>query len=705
MWCSTRRTITCWDANGIYSRARFGKVIAVSVSPKGRAGCGLESDGAVRCWGSAFAEWESGPWKSRAGAFVLPGALGGPGPPADVTARIVKSGGNRELVVSWAPPVVDGGSVVTGYRVEYSQSYPHERSTVRMRPADATGDVLGSVEPLVDYYVTVAAFNEHGIGQGVVKDVPGWGWGIRAPDVPSDVKVEVQKSGEKGEKGTVVVSWKPPVSDDGEPVTGYVVTYSHSGDSLERTLEADARTDSVIEFGPSTAAYTVSVAAENWKGVGSAEVKVARWCPSGNKYELSSETKRGKGATLVGKMSRIRALKTFGAGEDVVNEGEFGGWVDSYKNLSQDGCSWIFDDAEVWDGAVVSGNGVVYGNAQVYGNAEVKDTIEDNSVPVYGLYRPVYGPVYGPQIYGHAKVFDSAQIVGNARVYGNSKVFGKSVISEDARVYSSAEVLDYGKVSGSGRVYGGAKVYDRGEVYGSARVSGQSKVEGHADVRGNAVITDDMHLMAGIYDGESEHVRAVFAIASAVYSDMKECPAYDERTAAADAAQFVWVKMLGKPGTYDDSLYFVCSYYKLYQEILKAVTPKGWQVFLQYFPLFSASTSLLRFYSSLSKILELYDAVEKIKTIKELDSILNSVKDVDHKKLIEGFSKVPENFPCKTLNAARRTPPRHPRVPLGPSEPPRRRTAAPATPDSPLICEEPLFSIAPATAWARKKAP
>ena len=669
-------TVTCWDANGIYSSGiTFHKFITVSVAPTEDVGCGLMSDGHAGCWGRTFDSnndwtpweyWESGPWDYEAGAFALPGVLGGPGPPVDVTARIVKSGGNRELVVSWAPPVVDGGSAVTGYRVEYSQSYPHESSTVRMRPADATGDVLGGVEPFVDYYVMVAAVNEYGVGQGVVKDIPGWGWGIRVPDVPSDVEVEVRKS---GARGTVAVSWGSPVSDGGEPVTGYVVTYSYSGDSLERTLPADARTDSVIEFGPSTAAYEVSVAAENVKGVGGAEVKVARWCPSGNKYELSSETKRGKGATLFGKMSRIRALETFGAGEDVVNEGEFGGWVDSYENLSQDGCSWIFDDAEVWGDAKVSGNGVVYGNAQVYGNAKVKDAIEDNSVPAYGLYRPVYGPVYGPQISGHAKVFDSAQIVGNARVYGNSKVFGGSVVSEDASVYGSAEVLDNGEVSGSAQVYGGAKVYDFGdvsgmarvydsarvfdwsEVYGSARVSGRSKVEGRADVRGSAVITDDMHLMAGIYDGESEHVRAVVAIASAVYASMKECPAYNESTAASDAAQFVWVKVLGKSGQYDDSVYVACSYYIFYRDILKALTPTGWQVFLQYVTAFkgiSTSTSLLRFYNSLSDILDLYSALESANTIKELGSLLNSVGDGDHKKLIEGFSKIPENLPCQT---------------------------------------------------------
>lgn len=45
--------------------------------------------------------------------------------------------------------------------------------------------------------------------------------------------------------------------------------------------------------------------------------------------------------------------------------GDIGGWIESEKNLSQDGNARVYGDARV------SGNALVYGNARVYGDAEV----------------------------------------------------------------------------------------------------------------------------------------------------------------------------------------------------------------------------------------------------------------------------------------------------------------------------------------------
>ena len=95
------------------------------------------------------------------------------------------------------------------------------------------------------------------------------------------------------------------------------------------------------------------------------------------KYELTDETKEFAGRTLY----RIRALIDFG----LVKTGDFGGWIEKEKNLSQDGKCWaydnaciygnarVFDDACVSDDAHVSDNAFVSGNAKVFGNAEVFD--------------------------------------------------------------------------------------------------------------------------------------------------------------------------------------------------------------------------------------------------------------------------------------------------------------------------------------------
>lgn len=62
---------------------------------------------------------------------------------------------------------------------------------------------------------------------------------------------------------------------------------------------------------------------------------------------------------------RIIACKTF---EDV-HEGELGGWIESYYNLTQDGNAWVSDNAKVSGHAWVYGDAMVSGNVKVYDNA------------------------------------------------------------------------------------------------------------------------------------------------------------------------------------------------------------------------------------------------------------------------------------------------------------------------------------------------
>ena len=69
------------------------------------------------------------------------------------------------------------------------------------------------------------------------------------------------------------------------------------------------------------------------------------------KYELTSETKIVFGHILY----RIKALSSFGC----VSAGDLGGFLESEKNLSQNGNAWVFGNAEV------------YGDARVSGDAEV----------------------------------------------------------------------------------------------------------------------------------------------------------------------------------------------------------------------------------------------------------------------------------------------------------------------------------------------
>ena len=81
------------------------------------------------------------------------------------------------------------------------------------------------------------------------------------------------------------------------------------------------------------------------------------------KYELTSETKIVFGHILY----RIKALSSFG----YVSAGDLGGFLESEKNLSQNGNAWVSGNARVYGNARVSGSAEVYGSARVSGNAEV----------------------------------------------------------------------------------------------------------------------------------------------------------------------------------------------------------------------------------------------------------------------------------------------------------------------------------------------
>lgn len=71
------------------------------------------------------------------------------------------------------------------------------------------------------------------------------------------------------------------------------------------------------------------------------------------KYELTGERTGFMGKILY----RIIACKTF---KDV-HEGELGGWIESYDNLSQDDNAWVY------------GNANVSGNVKVYDNANLRN--------------------------------------------------------------------------------------------------------------------------------------------------------------------------------------------------------------------------------------------------------------------------------------------------------------------------------------------
>lgn len=189
------------------------------------------------------------------------------------------------------------------------------------------------------------------------------------------------------------------------------------------------------------------------------------------KYELTDiillDTERRKS------YRRIRALKTF---ENplfgVINTGDYGGFVENERNLSQSGSCWVAGDGVICENARVVGNGGIF-NAIVKGHALVRDNA------YVGL-----GSV----------VMDNACIAGNTKVVNNSVVCG--ITDLDGNV-----LIDGSEIAGFSRVYGDLTV-ENSKISGSAVIS-NSKVSHRCFVIDNAQIIDSHVSMYSFIGGES----------------------------------------------------------------------------------------------------------------------------------------------------------------------------------------------------------
>ncbi|MDA1347661.1 MAG: fibronectin type III domain-containing protein [Chloroflexi bacterium] len=172
---------------------------------------------------------------------------GPPGPPIEVVAVP----GDAEAVVSWSPPLADGGSPITQFAVK---SEPGGLGVV----TDGTSfeaTVVGLTNG-TSYTFTVTAANAFGAGE---------------PSAPSTVVVPTGPPGPPLDvtavpgDGLADVFWSPPLSDGGSPVTQYLVV----SDPVGLTVVVDGSTLNAKMPGlTNETAYTFTVTAANLLGIG-----------------------------------------------------------------------------------------------------------------------------------------------------------------------------------------------------------------------------------------------------------------------------------------------------------------------------------------------------------------------------------------------------------------------------------------------------
>ena len=160
------------------------------------------------------------------------------------------------------------------------------------------------------------------------------------------------------------------------------------------------------------------------------------------KYELFKEDSiEFNGRTLF----RIKALKDFQTIHGLtINIGDLGGYIQSEKNLSQEGNCWVSGKAMVMENARVKDNARVSFYARVCDNA----ILQDNAKALH-----------------HSIICDKAIVKDNAIVSSNSVIKGNAVISNFAQV-------KYGSVCGNAKVCDNAVISTYNYVSGNAYING-----------------------------------------------------------------------------------------------------------------------------------------------------------------------------------------------------------------------------------------
>lgn len=179
-----------------------------------------------------------------------------PGQPVGVAGQR----GDGQVTVSWQPPVSNGGSAVTGYRVVASPGGSSCEVEVPETQCVVSGLVNGQA-----HVFTVTATNKVGYGNGASVTVTPAG----VPGPPQSV------SGTPG-NGRVMVTWEPPLDDGGSPITAYTVVGSRGG----ATCSADApATGCEIEGLSNGLFYRFTVTATNDVGSGQASAQTSLVIP------------------------------------------------------------------------------------------------------------------------------------------------------------------------------------------------------------------------------------------------------------------------------------------------------------------------------------------------------------------------------------------------------------------------------------------
>ena len=179
-----------------------------------------------------------------------------PGAPSNVVATPASSA----LSVTWSPPVSNGGSAISSYKVTAAPGGASCTYTVTSPEVD--GCTISGLAPGTSYTVVATSTNSVGKSANSAKSAPAIPYTI--PGAPSGVVASANGT------GALSVTWLPPSASGFNAITSYTATASPGGQSCTYTVSSPEVDGCTINGLTSGSPYAVSVTATNAAGPGPA---------------------------------------------------------------------------------------------------------------------------------------------------------------------------------------------------------------------------------------------------------------------------------------------------------------------------------------------------------------------------------------------------------------------------------------------------
>ena len=185
-----------------------------------------------------------------------------PGTPTDLTG----TPGNGQIQLSWIAPSDDGGSPITGYRIESKAgANPWTEQTASTGSNATSANIVGLTNGIV-YEFRVSAINAAGTGPASDPSTPTTP--RTTPGAPGE------PTGTPG-NGQVELSWTAPSDDGGSPITGYRIEVQPTGGSWSTAVDdtASAATTASVSGLTNGSEYRFRASAINSAGNGAASTQ------------------------------------------------------------------------------------------------------------------------------------------------------------------------------------------------------------------------------------------------------------------------------------------------------------------------------------------------------------------------------------------------------------------------------------------------